>query len=114
MKKEKPLFDYSALIGRYLEEQYELERKAELSKFTPATPSGDHEVYADICCQGREWVVYLVFRDTEDRTTFFRTAVKTCRSRHIAEIIGTYQCRIRSSAPESKPEAGATGSSCWN
>ena len=104
--------DYRNLLGRFIEEQYEVERPADLAAFAEApSPDNTAEVTQEVLPQDGRWVVYLIFRDTRQPLTLRRMAVKYCRSRRIAEIVGAYHCRIRSDL--GRPKAPPAGQ-CWN
>lgn len=95
MNQQEAAFDYGDLIGRYLEEQYEVERRADPSGFAFEDRPAEYRVTQEVRQRNGKWTVYLIFRDPHRPSTLYRTPVKQCRSRRVAEIVGAYQCRIR-------------------
>ena len=105
-------------IGDFIEEQYTTERPGRLEDFhLPLKPSDveDALVMKNVVQQEGQWMVYLVFVDMEQPCCFFRQPISRCRTRKLAEIVGSYKRRRHSADPglafqSDIDEMGC----CWN
>ena len=115
MHKDNAAFNYSALIGQFIENQHTQERPAEWSDFTAPSPGKTTRITTDIQPAGGRWVVSLLYFYPAHPISFVRVPVKYCRSQHIANIVAAYQRQVHTTRQETRLSSDEPETDwCWN
>jgi hypothetical protein len=85
---------YSSLIEQLIEQQYQEERLDQAPDNWEALVPENSVIKTSVEERNGLHVVYLNIIDMEDPTCFVRTPARVCRSRHTAEVIASYKCRL--------------------
>jgi hypothetical protein len=85
---------YNELIGELLERQYQEERLDLPPQDWEELVPEDAIMQTHVEEQDDLYVVYVNMVKLEDPTCFVRTPARVCRSKHTADIIASYKCRL--------------------